>query len=85
VQTTKTAVHGSINMLGLAKRTGAKILLTSTSEVYGDPLVHPQPESYLGNVSCIGPRSCYDEAKRFSEAGAVSAARASRPPSPQIH
>lgn len=67
VQTTKTAVHGSINMLGLAKRTGAKILLTSTSEVYGDPLVHPQPESYWGNVNTIGPRACYDEGKRCSE------------------
>jgi len=67
VQTTKTAVHGSINMLGLAKRTGAKILLTSTSEVYGDPLVHPQPESYWGNVNPIGPRACYDEGKRCAE------------------
>ena len=67
VQTTKTAVHGSINMLGLAKRTGAKILLTSTSEVYGDPLVHPQPESYWGNVNTIGPRACYDEGKRCAE------------------
>jgi len=67
VQTTKTAVHGSINMLGLAKRTGAKILLTSTSEVYGDPLVHPQTEDYWGNVNPIGPRACYDEGKRASE------------------
>ena len=67
VQTTKTAVHGSINMLGLAKRTGAKILLTSTSEVYGDPLVHPQPESYWGNVNTVGPRACYDEGKRCAE------------------
>ncbi|MDD2859262.1 MAG: SDR family oxidoreductase [Candidatus Nanopelagicales bacterium] len=67
VQTTKTAVHGSINMLGLAKRTGAKILLTSTSEVYGDPLVHPQTEDYWGNVNPIGPRSCYDEGKRAAE------------------
>jgi UDP-glucuronate decarboxylase len=67
VQTTKTAVHGSINMLGLAKRTGAKILLTSTSEVYGDPKVHPQPEDYWGNVNPIGPRSCYDEGKRAAE------------------
>ena len=67
VQTTKTAVHGSINMLGLAKRTGAKILLTSTSEVYGDPLVHPQPETYWGNVNTIGPRACYDEGKRCAE------------------
>ena len=67
VQTTKTSVHGSINMLGLAKRTGAKILLASTSEVYGDPAVHPQPEEYWGNVNTIGPRSCYDEGKRCAE------------------
>jgi UDP-glucuronate decarboxylase len=67
VQTTKTAGHGSINMLGLAKRTGAKILLTSTSEVYGDPAVHPQDEDYWGNVNPIGPRACYDEGKRCSE------------------
>jgi len=67
VQTTKTAVHGSINMLGLAKRTGAKILTTSTSEVYGDPKVHPQPEDYWGNVNPIGPRACYDEGKRAAE------------------
>lgn len=67
VQTTKTAVHGSINMLGLAKRTGANILLTSTSEVYGDPLVHPQTEDYWGNVNPIGPRACYDEGKRAAE------------------
>lgn len=67
VQTTKTAVHGSINMLGLAKRTNAKILLTSTSEVYGDPLEHPQPETYWGNVNPIGPRACYDEGKRCAE------------------
>jgi UDP-glucuronate decarboxylase len=67
VQTTKTAVHGSINMLGLAKRTGAKILLTSTSEVYGDPLEHPQNEEYWGNVNPIGPRACYDEGKRAAE------------------
>ena len=67
VQTTKTSVLGSINMLGLAKRTGARILLTSTSEVYGDPEVHPQPESYWGNVNPIGPRSCYDEGKRCAE------------------
>ena len=67
VQTTKTAVHGSINMLGLAKRTGAKILLTSTSEVYGDPLEHPQTEDYWGNVNPIGPRACYDEGKRAAE------------------
>ena len=67
VQTTKVNVHGSINMLGLAKRIKAKILQASTSEVYGDPTVHPQPESYSGNVSCIGPRSCYDEGKRCAE------------------
>lgn len=67
VQTTKTSVHGSINMLGLAKRTGARILLASTSEVYGDPTVHPQPETYWGNVNTIGPRSCYDEGKRCAE------------------
>jgi UDP-glucuronate decarboxylase len=67
VQTTKTAVHGSINVLGLAKRTGAKVLLTSTSEVYGDPLVHPQNEDYWGNVNPIGPRACYDEGKRAAE------------------
>ena len=67
VQTTKTAVHGSINMLGLAKRTGARTLLTSTSEVYGDPLVHPQTEDYWGNVNPIGPRACYDEGKRAAE------------------
>lgn len=67
VQTTKVNVHGSINMLGLAKRLKAKILQASTSEVYGDPAVHPQPESYWGNVNCIGPRSCYDEGKRCAE------------------
>ena len=67
VQTTKVNVHGSINMLGLAKRIKAKILQASTSEVYGDPTVHPQPETYQGNVSCIGPRSCYDEGKRCAE------------------
>lgn len=67
VQTIKTAVHGAINMLGLAKRVKAKILQASTSEVYGDPSVHPQPESYWGNVNPIGPRSCYDEGKRCAE------------------
>ena len=67
VQTTKTCVHGSINMLGLAKRLGARILLSSTSEIYGDPAVHPQPESYWGNVNPIGVRSCYDEGKRCAE------------------
>jgi len=67
VQTTKTSVHGAINMLGLAKRVGAKILQASTSEVYGDPSVHPQPEEYWGNVNPIGIRSCYDEGKRCAE------------------
>ena len=67
VQTTKTSVHGAINMLGLAKRVGAKILQASTSEVYGDPSVHPQPEEYWGNVNPIGTRSCYDEGKRCAE------------------
>ncbi len=67
VQTTKTCVHGSINMLGLAKRLGAKILLASTSEVYGDPEQHPQQETYWGNVNPIGIRSCYDEGKRCAE------------------
>ena len=67
VQTTKTSVHGAINMLGLAKRVKAKILQASTSEIYGDPAVHPQPEEYWGNVNPIGPRSCYDEGKRCAE------------------
>ncbi len=67
VQTTKVNVHGSINMLGLAKRLRAKILQASTSEVYGDPAVHPQTEAYRGNVNCIGIRSCYDEGKRCAE------------------
>jgi UDP-glucuronate decarboxylase len=67
VQTTKTCVHGSINMLGLAKRLGARVLLSSTSEVYGDPEIHPQQESYWGNVNPIGIRSCYDEGKRCAE------------------
>ncbi len=67
VQTSKTSVHGAINMLGLAKRTKAKILQASTSEVYGDPEVHPQGEDYLGNVNAIGPRGCYDEGKRCAE------------------
>jgi UDP-glucuronate decarboxylase len=67
VQTTKTSVHGAINMLGLAKRTGAKIFQSSTSEVYGDPRVHPQTESYWGNVNPIGLRACYDEGKRCAE------------------
>src|SRR5256886_5901841 len=67
VQTTKTSVHGAINMLGLAKRLKAKIFQASTSEVYGDPAVHPQPGSYRGNVNPIGPRACYDEGKRCAE------------------
>ena len=67
VQTTKTSVHGAINMLGLAKRVKARIFQASTSEVYGDPSVHPQVESYWGNVNPIGPRSCYDEGKRCAE------------------
>jgi UDP-glucuronate decarboxylase len=67
IKTIKTSVMGSINMLGMAKRCGAKILLASTSEVYGDPEVHPQPESYRGNVNPIGPRACYDEGKRAAE------------------
>ena len=67
VQTTKTSVHGAINMLGLAKRVGARILQASTSEVYGDPEIHPQPEGYWGRVNPIGFRSCYDEGKRCAE------------------
>lgn len=67
VQTTKTSVHGAINMLGLAKRLKARIFQASTSEVYGDPIVHPQPETYWGDVNPIGPRSCYDEGKRCAE------------------
>ena len=67
VQTTKTSVHGAINMLGLAKRVKAKILQASTSEVYGDPELHPQPESYRGSVNPVGPRACYDEGKRCAE------------------
>jgi UDP-glucuronate decarboxylase len=67
VQTTKTSVHGAINVLGLAKRLGARIFQASTSEVYGDPSVHPQPETYWGNVNPIGMRSCYDEGKRCAE------------------
>ena len=67
VQTTKTSVHGAINMLGLAKRLNARILQASTSEVYGNPIVHPQTEEYWGNVNPIGPRACYDEGKRCAE------------------
>ena len=67
VQTTKTSVHGAINMLGLAKRIKARILQASTSEIYGDPAVHPQPESYWGHTNPIGPRACYDEGKRCAE------------------
>jgi dTDP-glucose 4,6-dehydratase len=72
LHTLKVGSYGTHNALGLAKFKRARLLLASTSEVYGDPLVHPQPESYWGNVSCIGPRSCYDEAKRFSEAIAMA-------------
>jgi len=72
VATTKVSVHGAINMLGLAKRTKAKIFQASTSEVYGDPTVHPQKEDYWGNVNPIGPRGVYDEAKRFAEAMAIA-------------
>ncbi|MFP5500937.1 MAG: UDP-glucuronic acid decarboxylase family protein [Candidatus Sericytochromatia bacterium] len=68
IQTLKVGAHGTHNALGVAKAKGARLLLASTSEVYGDPLVHPQPETYWGNVNPIGPRSCYDEAKRFAEA-----------------
>src|SRR5579872_5547927 len=71
VQTTKTSVHGAINMLGLARRVKAKILQASTSEVYGDPQIHPQTEEYWGNVNPIGPRACYDESKRFAEAATM--------------
>jgi UDP-glucuronate decarboxylase len=67
VKTIKTSTEGTLNMLGLAKRVKARILLTSTSEIYGDPQVHPQPESYWGNVNTIGPRACYDEGKRVAE------------------
>ena len=67
IKTMKTSVMGAINTLGLAKRINAKILQASTSEVYGDPDVHPQPETYWGNVNSIGPRSCYDEGKRCAE------------------
>lgn len=67
IYTIKTSLYGAMNMLGLAKRVGARILQSSTSEVYGDPSVHPQPESYRGNVNTIGPRSCYDEGKRAAE------------------
>jgi UDP-glucuronate decarboxylase len=67
VRTTKTSVHGAINMLGLAQRVKAKILQASTSEIYGDPTVHPQTEDYWGHVNSIGPRSCYDEGKRCAE------------------
>ena len=67
VQTTKTSVIGAINMLGLAKRTGAKVLQASTSQIYGDPLLHPQSETYWGNVNTVGIRACYDEGKRCAE------------------
>jgi UDP-glucuronate decarboxylase len=72
VQTVKTSVHGSINMLGLAKRTGSSFLQASTSEVYGDPEIHPQVEGYWGNVNPIGPRACYDEGKRCAETLSIS-------------
>jgi UDP-glucuronate decarboxylase len=75
VRTIRTCVMGTLNALDLARETGARILIASTSEVYGDPLVHPQPETYLGNVNPIGPRACYDEGKRCAEALAVSYAR----------
>src|SRR6266498_5275767 len=75
VQTTKTSVHGAINVLGLAKRLKVRILQASTSEVYGDPTQHPQTESYWGNVNPVGPRACYDEGKRCAEALAVSYAQ----------
>lgn len=67
IKTIKTNTIGTINMLGLAKRCGAKLLLASTSEIYGNPAVHPQPETYFGNVNTMGPRSCYDEGKRIAE------------------
>ena len=67
MQTVKTSVHGAINVLGLAKRVKAKIFQASTSEVYGDPAIHPQREEYWGNVNPIGPRACYDEGKRCAE------------------
>jgi len=72
IKTVKTSVMGALNMLGLAKRLNIKILQASTSEVYGDPVIHPQPESYWGNVNCIGERSCYDEGKRCAETLFVS-------------
>ncbi|VVC87929.1 unnamed protein product [Leptidea sinapis] len=75
VKTIKTNTLGTINMLGLARRVGAKILIASTSEVYGDPMVHPQPESYWGHVNPIGPRACYDEGKRVAETLAYSYAK----------
>ena len=78
-QTVKTCVHGAINMLGLAKRLKAKILQASTSEVYGDPSVHPQVESYWGNVNTVGIRSCYDEGKRCAET-LFNCYRMQRPP-----
>ncbi|MGB8489429.1 MAG: GDP-mannose 4,6-dehydratase, partial [Bacteroidales bacterium] len=67
IKTIKTSVMGAINTLGLAKRTKSKVLLASTSEIYGDPVVHPQPETYWGNVNTLGPRACYDEGKRCAE------------------
>lgn len=76
VETLKVGAHGTFTMLDLARQKGARFLLASTSEIYGDPLEHPQKESYLGNVSSIGPRSCYDEAKRFAEAATMTYLRA---------
>ncbi len=78
IKTVKTSVMGTINMLGLAKRVGAKILQASTSEVYGDPQIHPQPEDYWGNVNPIGPRACYDEGKRCAETLCMSYHRQNR-------
>ena len=85
VQTTKTSVHGSINMLGLAKRIKAKILQASTSEVYGDPQVHPQPETYWGHVNPVGLRSCYDEGKRCAETLFFEVARIFNTYGPHMH
>ena len=79
VQTLRTCVLGSFNVLELARRTGATVLLASTSEVYGDPAVHPQDESYWGNVNPVGPRACYDEGKRCAEAAVLQLPRAARP------
>jgi GDP-D-mannose dehydratase len=85
VQTTKTSVHGAINMLDLARRLKARILQDSTSEMYGDPEVRPPTESYWGRVNCIGPRSCYDEGKRCAELGSKGVARRRRPRDDRLH